>query len=152
MRETDAEEDYEDVAARTEADRQRQPPKRRFGVKFNRVSSRLPAITSYFSRNSRNARRDNDDAAKESTEAITKQADMQTQQAAQHATALGQSEISKQELVASQDSQTCIEPAPISVQFSSTPILSGTAQSPLMQAASEQPTPGLSTAAHTVNT
>ncbi|KAL3162062.1 hypothetical protein ABBQ38_009126 [Trebouxia sp. C0009 RCD-2024] len=151
-RETEAEEDYEDVAARTEADRQRQPMKRRFGVKFNRVSSRLPAITSYFSRNSRNARRDNLDAAKDSTEMSVEQADMQTQSAAQPVSALGQPETSKPESVASQDFKSCMEPVPGNMHFSSTPVLSGKAQAPLAQSAAEQSTPGLSAAAETFNT
>lgn len=152
MRESEAEEEYEDVAARTEADRQRQPLKRRFGVKFSRVSSRLPAITSYFSRNSRNARRDNHDAAKDSTEASMEQPDMQTQSAAQPATGLGQPETSKPEPVPSQDFKGCREPAPGNMLFSSTPILSGKAQTPLAQPAAEQSTPGLSAAAETSKT
>lgn len=157
-REAEAEEDYEDVAARTEADRQGQSVKRRFGVKFTRLSGRVPAITSYFSRNSRNARRDNDNETKESTETLTNQPDMPKQPAAQPATASGQPEPSQQQPVASQDSNGCAPPGPGSMQFSSTPILPQSSFAPeqpapeQIQSGPEQSTPGLSTAAHIFGT
>ena len=124
MRESEADEDYEDIAAKTEADRQRQPLKRRFGVKLTRLSGRLPAITSYFSRGSRSPR-DDDDGVKDRPETSRKQSDMPPQQPAGHpATAVSQCEISELPLVSTQDPSSHLVLAPANVQFSASPILS----------------------------
>lgn len=125
VRESEAEEDYEDVAAKTEADRQRQPFKRRFGVKFTRISNRLPAITSYlpsFSRSSKSPR-DNDNGIKESAETSSNQSDRLMQSAGQPA-AVRESEKSEPRLVSNQDPSMGLPAA--TVQFSCTPILSAT--------------------------
>lgn len=126
VRESETEEDYEDAAAKTEADRQRQPFKRRFGVKFTRISHRLPAITSYlpsFSRSSKSPR-DNDDVTKESAETSSKQSDRLMQSARQPAAAVRQSGTSEPKLVSSQDPMG-LPAAP--AHFSCTPILPKTA-------------------------
>lgn len=127
VRESETEEDYEDAAAKTEADRQRQPFKRRFGVKLTRISHRLPAITSYlpsFSRSSKSPR-DNDDVIKERAETSGKQSD-RLQCASQPATAVRQSETSEPMLVSSQDPIGSMGLSAGTVQFSCTPILSVT--------------------------
>ena len=128
VRESEADEDYEDAAAKTEADRQRQPFKRRFGVKFTRISNRLPAITSYlpsFSRGSKSPR-DNDDSIKESAETSSNQSDRLMQSAGQPAAAVRQSETTEPELGSSQDPIGSMGLPAATVQFSCTPILSAT--------------------------
>lgn len=120
VRESEAEEDYEDAAARTEADRQRQPFKRRFGVKFSRISHRLPAITSYlpsFSRSSKSPR-DNNDGIKESAETSSKQPDILAGQSA----AAG----CEPKVVTSRDTTGSEGLPAATVHFSCTPILSAT--------------------------
>lgn len=117
VRENEAEDDYEDAAARTEADRQRQPVKRRFGVSFTRISHRLPAITSYLPKFSRGSKSPRDDGA-------DGQSDKPMQSAGQPAPALVPSDPIEQEVVISQaPTGTMVLPAAV-MQFSSTPILS----------------------------
>lgn len=125
VRENEAEDDYEDAAARTEEDRQRQPFKRRFGVTFTRISHRLPAITSYLPKFSRGSRSPRDDGADLKGRVETSsQSDRSMLSAGQSAPAMIQSETIEQEVVTSQAPMGSIVLPTAVVQFSSTPILS----------------------------
>lgn len=131
VRENEAEEDYEDAAARTEADRQRQPFKRRFGVSFTRISHRLPAISSYlpkFSRGSKSPRDDGADVKGPVETTSSRQSDKPMQSAGQPVQALVQPETIEQEVVTSQVPMGSIALPTAVVQFSSTPILSAASE------------------------
>lgn len=56
VRESEAEEDYEDAVSRSEEERQSQPPRRRFGVRFTHLSGHLPSITHHLPRLARSSR------------------------------------------------------------------------------------------------
>ena len=59
VRETEAEEDFEDAVRRSEEERQSQPFRRRFGVRFTHLSEHLPSITHHLPKFARSSR-DND--------------------------------------------------------------------------------------------
>lgn len=127
VRETEAEEDYEDAAGKTEADRQRQPFRRRFGVKFSNISDHLPSITSHlhrFSRGSKDPRRTSiDDDVRDNTE-TNREGDsskQRVQPAGQLNPPLQVNEGSQLERLSSRERLVL---APAKVQLSSTPILS----------------------------
>ena len=126
VRESEAEEDYEDAAGKTEADRQRQPFRRRFGVKFTHISDHLPSITSHlhrFSRGSKDRRQTSDDDD-ENVKADSKEGDSPkriVQPAGHLALPLQAIEASQLEKLSGREQVVL---APANVQLSSTPVLS----------------------------
>ena len=56
VRETEAEEDYEDAVSRSEEERQAQPFRRHFGVRFTQLSDHLPSITHHLPKFARSSR------------------------------------------------------------------------------------------------
>ncbi len=64
VRESEAEEDYEDAVSRSEEERQSQPFRRRFGVRFTQLSDHLPSITHHLPKFARSSR--DKDLARES--------------------------------------------------------------------------------------
>ena len=93
VRESEAEEDYEDAVSRSEEERQSQPFRRRFGVRFTKLSDHLPSITHHlpkFARSSRDkdlARESHGVTAENTEQGVLKQSAAEQRTSGQHAAA-----------------------------------------------------------------
>ncbi len=162
VREAEAE-DYEDAVSRSEEERQAQPFRRRFGVRFTQLSDHLPSITHHlpkFARSSRDkelARESHDGNLEKGSKAenALKQSVAEQRSSGQHAAAPPEPQAGQlptapmhlypQQSASALDANSSTEgrqaAAPGHVppkQLSDFPILSGTTQDKVLQAGSGQ--------------
>jgi len=167
VRESEAEEDYEDAVSRSEEERQAQPFRRRFGVRFTQLSDHLPSITHHLPKFARSSRdkdltRESHDGnlekgvkAENAEQELLKQSAAEQRSSGQHAAAPAEPQAGQQPTApmhlhpqqsagdldanSSTEGQQAAAPGHVPPgQLSDFPILSGTTHSKVLQAEAGQ--------------